>query len=90
MDRSRPSEDPEIGGSGSAERPDFATQTVTRGDHPMRDTVWAIILTQAPIAIACIWVAVEMRGIRRSLEGAELSLRDITNRQSQDQNNSTL
>ena len=43
----------------------------------MRDTVWAIILTQTPIAIACLWVAVEMRGIRRSLEGAERLLSDM-------------
>ena len=33
----------------------------------MRDTVIAIILTQVPIAIGCIWVAYEMRGIRKAL-----------------------
>ena len=34
----------------------------------MRDTVISIILTQAPIAFACLWVAWEMRAIRRSME----------------------
>ena len=33
----------------------------------MRDTVWAILLTQTPIAIACLWVAWEMRGVRRAM-----------------------
>ena len=36
----------------------------------MRDTVWSIILTQTPIAVACLWVAFELRGIRRALERA--------------------
>jgi hypothetical protein len=34
----------------------------------MRDTVWVILLTQTPIAIACLWVALELRAIRRALE----------------------
>ncbi len=34
----------------------------------MRDTVWAILLTQVPIAIGCLWVAWEVRGIRRAVE----------------------
>jgi hypothetical protein len=34
----------------------------------MRDTVWSIVLTQTPIAIACIMVAWELRGIRKALE----------------------
>jgi hypothetical protein len=34
----------------------------------MRDTVWSILLTQTPIALACLWVAWEVRGIRRALE----------------------
>jgi hypothetical protein len=33
----------------------------------MRDTVWAIIITQTPIAVACFWVAWEARGIRNAL-----------------------
>lgn len=33
----------------------------------MRDTVWSIILTQTPIAVACLWVAWELRGIRQAL-----------------------
>ena len=33
----------------------------------MRDTVWSILLTQTPIAVACLWVAWEMRGIRTAL-----------------------
>lgn len=33
----------------------------------MSDTVWSIILTQTPIAIACLWVAWELRGIRAAL-----------------------
>ncbi|MFI5301277.1 MAG: hypothetical protein ACHREM_24600 [Polyangiales bacterium] len=33
----------------------------------MSDTVWSILLTQTPIAIACLWVAWEMRGIHRAL-----------------------
>lgn len=34
----------------------------------MRDTVWSIVLTQVPIAIACFLVARELRGIKRALE----------------------
>jgi hypothetical protein len=34
----------------------------------MRDTVWSILLTQIPIAVACVWVAWEVRGIRRALQ----------------------
>jgi hypothetical protein len=33
----------------------------------LRDTVWSIIFTQTPIAIACLWVAWELRGIRGAL-----------------------
>lgn len=33
----------------------------------MRDTVWSILLTQIPIAVACILVAWELRGIRKAL-----------------------
>jgi hypothetical protein len=34
----------------------------------MRDTVISIILTQAPIAVGCLWVAWELHKIRRALE----------------------
>ena len=34
----------------------------------MRDTVVSIILTQVPIAIGCLWVAIEMRAVRRAFE----------------------
>lgn len=34
----------------------------------MRDTVWSIVLTQVPIAIACFLVARELRGIKTALE----------------------
>lgn len=34
----------------------------------MRDTVWSIVLTQVPIAIACFLVARELRGIKGALE----------------------
>jgi hypothetical protein len=34
----------------------------------VRDTVWSIILTQTPIAVACLWVAWELRAIRNALE----------------------
>lgn len=34
----------------------------------MRDTVWSIVLTQVPIAVACFLVARELGGIRRALE----------------------
>ena len=33
----------------------------------MRDTVWAIIISQTPIAAACFWMAWEARGIRNAL-----------------------
>jgi hypothetical protein len=33
----------------------------------MRDTVWAILISQAPIAVACFWMAWEARGIRKAL-----------------------
>lgn len=47
----------------------------------MRDTVWSILVTQTPIAVACVWVAWEMRGVRRALEriaavAAQLGRRD--------------
>ncbi len=34
----------------------------------MRDTVWAIIFSQTPIALGCLWVAWEVRGIRKATE----------------------
>ncbi|MFO0624001.1 MAG: hypothetical protein U0325_00165 [Polyangiales bacterium] len=40
----------------------------------MRDTVWSIILTQTPIAAACLWVAWEMRGCHRALRDIARSL----------------
>jgi hypothetical protein len=40
----------------------------------MRDTVWSIILTQTPIAVACLWVAWEMRGCHRALRDIARSL----------------
>lgn len=43
----------------------------------MRDTVWSIVLTQTPIAIACLLVALEMRGIRRALERIATLLGDL-------------
>ena len=33
----------------------------------MRSTVWAILITQTPISIACFWMAWEARGIRKAL-----------------------
>jgi hypothetical protein len=36
----------------------------------VRDTVWSIFLTQTPIAVACLWVAFELRGIRVAIERA--------------------
>jgi hypothetical protein len=33
----------------------------------MRDTVWSIVFTQVPIAVACLWVAWELRGAHRAL-----------------------
>src|SRR5512143_2507178 len=46
----------------------------------MRDTVWSIILTQTPIAVACLVVAWEMRGIRRALERIAALLGDLERR----------
>lgn len=43
----------------------------------MRDTVWSIVLTQTPIALACLVVALEMRGIRRALERISDLLADL-------------
>ncbi|MFO0552297.1 MAG: hypothetical protein U0271_28175 [Polyangiaceae bacterium] len=34
----------------------------------MRDTVWSIVLTQVPIAIACFLVARELRAVRSALD----------------------
>lgn len=34
----------------------------------MKDTTWAILMTQTPIAIACLWVAWELRGIRNAMD----------------------
>ena len=42
----------------------------------MRDTVWSIILTQAPIAVACLWVAYELHRIRKAVERVARSLAD--------------
>jgi hypothetical protein len=50
----------------------------------MRDTVWSIVLTQTPIAIACILVAWEMRGIRRALERIGALLRDLGDKRGKD------
>ena len=43
----------------------------------MRDTVWSIVLTQAPIAVACFWVAWEIRGIGSALRDIGASLRTL-------------
>lgn len=43
----------------------------------MRDTVWSILLTQTPIALACLWVAWEIRGIHRALRDIADHLRRI-------------
>lgn len=43
----------------------------------MRDTVWSILLTQTPIAIACLWVAWEMRGVHRALREIASLLRRL-------------
>ena len=40
----------------------------------MRDTVWSILLPQIPIAIACLWVAIELRGIRKGIESIARSV----------------
>lgn len=47
----------------------------------MRDTVWSILLTQTPIALACLWVAWEVRGIRRALEDIAATLKRLRDRQ---------
>ena len=46
----------------------------------MRDTVWSILLTQTPIAVACVWVAWEMRGVRRALGDIAGHLQRIADR----------
>lgn len=47
----------------------------------MRDTVWSILLTQTPIAIACVWVAWEMRGVHRALKDIASQLRRLADRE---------
>jgi hypothetical protein len=47
----------------------------------VRDTVWSIVLTQTPIALACVWVAWEMRGIRSALERTATLLERIAERE---------
>jgi hypothetical protein len=49
-------------------------------DAFMRDTVWSILLTQTPIAVACLVVAWEMRGIRQALERIAGLLRELKDR----------
>ena len=44
----------------------------------MRDTVWVILLTQTPIALACLWVAFELRAIRRALDRIASAARDLS------------
>ena len=46
----------------------------------MRDTVWSILLTQTPIALGCLWVAWEVRGIHRALRDIAAHLRRIADR----------
>lgn len=46
----------------------------------MRDTVWSILLTQTPIALACLWVAWEMRGVHRALRDIAGQLRRLADR----------
>ena len=46
----------------------------------MRDTVWSIVLTQAPIAVACFWVAWEIRCIGSALRDIGASLRALLTR----------
>ena len=46
----------------------------------MRDTVWSILLTQTPIAVACVWVAWEMRGVRLALRDIASHLRRLADR----------
>lgn len=45
----------------------------------MRDTVWSIILTQTPIAIACTLVWWELRGIRKALGRVADAAGDLRN-----------
>ncbi len=46
----------------------------------MRDTVWMILLTQTPIALACVWVAWEMRGVHRALRDIATQIRRVADR----------
>jgi hypothetical protein len=50
----------------------------------MRDTVWSILLTQTPIALACLWVAWEVRGIHRALRDIATQLRRVADRPSRE------
>ena len=43
----------------------------------MRDTVWSIILTQTPIALACALVWWEIRGVRKALERIAQTTREL-------------
>lgn len=47
----------------------------------MRDTVWSILFTQTPIAVACLWVAWEMRGVHRALRDIAELLRRLSERE---------
>ena len=47
----------------------------------MRATVWSILLTQTPIALACVWVAWEMRGVHRALRDIAGHLARLADRQ---------
>lgn len=44
----------------------------------MRDTVWSIVLTQVPIAVACFLVARELRAVRSALERIASAVERIT------------
>lgn len=46
----------------------------------MRDTVWSIVLTQVPIAVACFLVARELGGIRKALEKIAASTEKLSKR----------
>ncbi len=46
----------------------------------MRDTVWSILATQTPIAVACLWVAWEMRGVHRALRDIATQLARLADR----------
>ena len=50
------------------------------GVRAVRDTVWSILLTQTPIALACVWVAWEMRGVHRALKDIAAQLRRLAER----------